>query len=277
MVNDVTINHKKGGKNIGYRLNGILKVGAIWGTDEQKLLKFHLISPKLQTKSEKSNNYVDQSSPLDAVSNLEFYAIWHLGKITKSFFSKKEDSSVTNLKKALISLFQYQLMDGRYVEDDVSGSCDVVYRSKSANHYEKMKTNCKSDDLGYHSRDAPAIGVSVVSWRMSDFVVTQDGTLDKVESREYHEIAVNAFKNAGTLFDEFVHRIRKLQFCVYAGGGSESVLSLKFDGSISNIPTIKEATIGAALKSIKGIKAQPLTSHVDLKGGSSKTLTVISV
>lgn len=202
VVNDVTINHRKGGKNIGYRLNGILKVGAIWGTDEQKLLKFHLISPRLQTKSEKSNNYVDQSSPLDAVSNLEFYAIWHLGKITKSFFGKKEDPSVVNLKKALISLFQYQLMDGRYVEDDVSGNCNVVYRSKSANQYEKMKTNCKNDDLGYHSRDA-TVGVSVVSWRMSDFVVTQDGTLDKVECREYHEIGVNAFKDAGNAFDDF--------------------------------------------------------------------------
>lgn len=201
VVNDVTINHKRGGKNIGYRLNGILKVGAIWGNDEQKLLKFHLISPKLQTKAEKSANYVDQPSPLDAVSNSEFYAVWHLGKITKSFLGKKEDSSVANLKKALISLFQYQLMDGRYVEEDVSGSCDVVYRSKSANHYEKMKTNCKNDELGYHSRDASAIGVSVVSWRMSDFVVTQDGTLDKVESREYHELGVSAFKNAGTSFD----------------------------------------------------------------------------
>lgn len=146
---------------------------------------------------------MDQSSPLDAVSNLEFYATWHLGKITKSFFSKKEDSSVANLKKALISLFQYQLMDGRYVEDDVSGSCDVVYRSKSANHYEKMKTNCKSKDLDYHSRDTAAIGVSVVSWRMSDLSVTQDGTLDKVESREYHEINVDAFKNAGTSFYKF--------------------------------------------------------------------------
>lgn len=212
LVNDVTIVHKLGGKSIGYRLNGILKVGAIWGNDEEKLLKFHLISPKLQTKSEKSENFVDQSSPLDSVSNLEFYATWHLGKITKSFFSKKEDISVSNVKKALISLFQYQLMDGRYVEDDVSGRCDVVYRSKSANHYEKMKTKCTSDNLGYHSRDTTAIGVSVVSWRMSDFVVTQDGTLDKVECREYHEIAVNAFKNAGTLLSlihgDFFYKLR---------------------------------------------------------------------
>lgn len=162
-----------------------------------------------------------------------------------------------NLKKALISVFQYQLMDGRYTEEDVSGACDVVYRTKSPNRYEKMKTNCKSQDLGYHSRDATAIGVSVVSWRMSDFVVTQDGTLDKVESREYHEITVNAFKSAG--------------------GGFESVISLKFDGSISNIPTIKEATIGAAVKSIKGIKSQPLPSNVDLKSGISKTSNLKSL
>lgn len=55
------------------------------------------------------------------------------------------------------------------------------------------------------------------------------------------------------------------------------MLSLKFDGSISNIPTIKEATIGAAIKSIKGMKSQPLTSHVDLKDGSSKAQSVICV
>lgn len=54
------------------------------------------------------------------------------------------------------------------------------------------------------------------------------------------------------------------------------MISLKFDGSISNIPTIKEATIGAAIKSIKGIsKSQPLTSNVDTKDGSTKTFTVI--
>lgn len=203
LVNDVTFNHKKGGKNIGYRINGILKVGAVWGDDEHKLLKFHLISPKVQTKSEKSTNYVDQKTLLDGVANLEFYATWHLGKITKSFFHKKEDASVANLKKALISLFQYQLMDGRYVEDDVSGNCDVVYRTKSINQYEKMKMNCKNDDLEYHSRESPAIGVSVVSWRMSEFVVTQDGTLDKVESREYHEVVVNAIKTAGKFFEDF--------------------------------------------------------------------------
>lgn len=201
VVNDVTINHKIGGKNIGYRINGILKVGAIWGNDEHKLLKFHLISPKLQTKSEKSTNYVDQKTPLDAVADLEFYATWHLGKITKSFFHKKEDPSVANLKKALISLFQYQLMDGRYEEDDISGSCNVVYRTKSINHYEKMKMNCKNDDLEYHSRESSAVGVNVVSWRMSEFVVTQDGTLDKVENREYHEMVVNAINTAGKFFE----------------------------------------------------------------------------
>lgn len=199
-INDVTISHKKGGKNIGYRLNGLLKVGAIWGTDEHKFLKFHLKTLKLQTLSEKTNNYIDQPSTLDGIVDVEFYAIWHVGKITKTFFSKKEDSSVINLKKALISLFQYQLMDGRYVEDDVSGNCDVTYRTISINRFEKMKTNCKNDDLEFHAREATAIGVSVVSWRSSDYFVTQDGTLDKVESREYHEIAVNAIKNAGKFF-----------------------------------------------------------------------------
>lgn len=159
-----------------------------------------MITPKVQTKSDKTKNYIDKLSALDSVVNAEFYAIWNLGKITKTFFNKKEDPSVINLKKALIGLFQYQLMDGRYVEDDVSGNCDATYRSKSSNHYEKIKTNCKNDDLEYHSRDDTAIGVSVVSWRMSDFVVTPDGTLDKVESREYHEISINANRNAGKDF-----------------------------------------------------------------------------
>lgn len=52
------------------------------------------------------------------------------------------------------------------------------------------------------------------------------------------------------------------------------MISLKFDGSISNIPTVKEATIGAAIKSIKNIKSQPLTSHVDSKDKSSKIVNV---
>lgn len=202
-----------------------------------------MIAPKLSLLTTTSINlsqleYTEQKSQLDALSqNKEFYALWHLGKITKSYLYSKEDVSIKNLKKSIISLFQYQLLDGEYEETDVAGTCTVLYSSKSNSIYEKKKTKCKHTPKIRQRLDKP-VGVSVVSSRTAEFKVTQDGTLEKIECQETHHFSIVANKRAGS--------------------SVESTISLKFDGSISNIQIVSAGSAQQAVQMLKGVKEQSL-------------------
>lgn len=54
----------------------------------------------------------------------------------------------------------------------------------------------------------------------------------------------------------------------------ESSISLKFDGSISNIAALPVGTIKEALKTLKGVKKQTLLTDVKVPFRSQETLTV---
>lgn len=202
-TNDVDVTDQNDGPPIGYRLTAIVKAGSVWGTDEQKLLKFDLIAPRLHVRPKdgpaQSRDYVEHRSHLNDAVNKEFYAVWYLGEIKTVYIHAKEDPSLINLKKAIISMFQYQLLDGEYDEEDVSGKCRVGYASKTPSIYEKVKRSCESDDIVAHRRQDPAIALSSKLHRSAEFKVTQDGTLEKIESREYHQFEMAANKAEGMM------------------------------------------------------------------------------
>lgn len=58
------------------------------------------------------------------------------------------------------------------------------------------------------------------------------------------------------------------------GFNLESTISLKFDGSISNIATLPVGTIKEALKTLKGVKKQTLLTDVRVPFRSQETVTV---
>lgn len=163
-----------------------------------------------------------------------------MGRINKIYMNKDDNLSTKNLNKGIASLFQYQLLDGFSKEDDVSGSCDVHYVSKSSSRYVKTKSNCKSNDADYHFRSDKPIGLNTHSTRTAEYFVTPEGVLEKVESNEYHKIEVAANGKAGSSL--------------------ESKLSLKFDGSISDITTLKSSTFKEAVEQLTGYEKSVLMS-----------------
>lgn len=54
----------------------------------------------------------------------------------------------------------------------------------------------------------------------------------------------------------------------------ESTISLKFDGSISNIATLPVGTIKEAVKTLQGLKKQNLLTDVKVPFRSQETVTV---
>lgn len=201
-----------------------------------------------------SKEFVQHRSYLDTAVNHEFYALWSLGEIKSAYIHAKEDPSFINLKKAIISLFQYQLLDGEYDESDVSGRCFVTYSSNGPKSYTKAKRLCESDDLVYHKRSDGALGVKVISDRKANFKVTKDGTLDKIDSLETHHFEIAANRKAG--------------------GTVESLISLKFDGSISNIQALDENSVEAAVSKLKNIQEQSLLPEVLMPYRSKDAISV---
>lgn len=192
---------------LGYRISGIVRAGAIWGTDETKLLKFTLITPRILAPT-KRQPYVEQKSYLNTAVNKEFFAVWHLGTVTSIYAHAKEDPSLINLKKAIVSLFQYQLLDGEHDETDVSGECRVVYAAQSATMYSKVKQSCRFDNR--YSRKDAAIGVKETAERSTVFKVTNDGTLEKADGREVHQFAMAANPSEGNTFCRYKLKIMRV-------------------------------------------------------------------
>lgn len=236
----------KGGRPIAYRTEGSLHVGTVWGVEHEKLLKFTLVTPTLHVRPHKSNSQTEfaaHKSPLDAYANSDFYALWSNGKIEQVYLSADEPNDLVNLKKGLISLFQYQLLDGDHKEVDISGSCDVTYTSTSPTSYIKLKKTCvpASDTVRFGRTDVP-LGITVNSYRSTSYKLTQDGSLDTVLSRDYHSAQLAANKNVG--------------------GTVDSIIALDWDGERGTVNTIEAASIKKAVATLSALKEQPLSATV---------------
>lgn len=166
----------------------------------------------------------------------------------------KEDTSLVNLKKALAGLFQYQLLDGEYDERDAAGSCAVGYASSGRNAFEKVWRRC-TDYGAFHRRADRPVGVRVDSGaRRAEYRVTEEGTLEKVVVHERHRYVLAANE--------------------LAGAELRSTLTLRFDGSISNIEPFRGDTPEEAAKSVKGLKKQSLETDVEVPHGRRDAVPV---
>lgn len=187
-----------------------------------------------------TKQFEEQTSAITKTLNKPFYAHWSSGKILNIYLNKDEIDSLANFKKGIVSLFQYQILDGNYMENDVSGFCDVAYTSNSPNSYIKFKTNCKTSDLDFFSRLNVPLGVKLDSLRLAKFVVLPEGTITSALSTENHKFSVNSFLNIG--------------------GNVESIMSLKLDTSskTNSRSSVSEETIDKALATLTDVKGQSL-------------------
>lgn len=217
---------------VGYNVRATVHVATVWGNDEHKLLRFKVENPTLST----SPGDISHKSTLSAVGSAPFFAYWNLGQIKKFYLTKNDDVTLNNFKKGVAALFQYQLLDGKYVEVDPSGTCDVQYTSYSSTRYHKSKSNCLFNGERFERTEYPLRSLTKSS-RSMDFTVSTEGSLEKVVAQDYLKYLVNAYDNFGSFL--------------------ESVAKLELKGSSTKVDTIQGNTVEDVVKSF-GLMEQSL-------------------
>lgn len=242
--NDVFIKDFKNGKPVAYRLIGTLKVVNILTADDAKLLKFTLDSPQLHVRPHGSHSQTEfffHKSPLDNYKNTDFYAVWKLGNVSDIYYNANENVALTNIKKALVELFQYQTNDGDYTENRGSGRCEVRYRGTSRTGIRRMNTNCIHENSPSRViRPEVPLQASVQSYRSTDYDFFSDGSIQKIESRDYFHIALQANREIG--------------------GSVDSIIVLKSDENVATdtASVVNKKSLKEFLSSLKNYKGEPL-------------------
>ncbi|XP_052897593.1 microsomal triacylglycerol transfer protein [Anopheles moucheti] len=177
----------------GYQTLATVTVGAVWGNEETKLLKIQIQNPKLV-------NIPDENAGVIVGLESPFYAWWNLGRIREVYFAPSDTVPIKNLKKGICALFQYQLLDGTYTEDDPSGQCEAKYISHSSTRYHKSKGNCEYDAKRME-RSEYALRSSLKTSRSTDFTVSTEGALQKVTSQDYVKYLLNAHDQCGAYYE----------------------------------------------------------------------------
>ncbi|XP_052865704.1 microsomal triacylglycerol transfer protein [Anopheles cruzii] len=181
----------------GYHIRATVIVGAVWGDDEVKLLKIKIVNPTVLSIPENKAGHFERTEQT-------FYALWNSGHIRSIHFLPSDASiPVRNFKKAIAALFQYQLMDGTFEEDDPSGRCLAKYISHSSTRYHKFKSDCQ-----YHAkrieREEYPLRSSINTSRSAEFTVSSDGALQKVISQDYVKYMLNAQNQLGAYYESIM-------------------------------------------------------------------------
>lgn len=251
----------KNGKPVAYRLIGDLKVASILTADESKLLKFTLNAPQLHVRPHGSDSQTEfnfHKSPLDSYKNNEFYAIWKSGNVSDIYFQADENLALVNLKKAIVSLFQFRTGDGDFVENGATGRCDVRYRETSHTGVRQMKQNCVLEQkVKRIVRPEQPLQMSVQSYRSTDLRFFPDGSIDKIESRDYFHIALAANREIG--------------------GSVDSIVTLKSDENGAKVELVDSKSPKEYLSQLKNYKSDGLesiaqTTETALKGSVKKVI-----
>ena len=163
------------------------------------------MAPKLHLKDYKSfDKFTEKESPIEKISSEPFYAHWNLGQMKKIYLDSKENVDFINIKKAIAGLLQYQLLDGPYVEEDVSGTCDATYTTISSTRYHKGKTNCKLSGIQSHDRFEEVLGTSVKIARDAELFIRPSGDLERIESQEFLKYSVKSYDQSGGFYDSLM-------------------------------------------------------------------------
>lgn len=230
---------------VGYLVKAKVHVATVWGDDEHKLLRLKVSNPSLYT----TPGEVKQRTTLSSIDSTPFYVYWNLGSVKKIYFGKQEDASLDNFKRGVASLFQYQLLDGKYVEEDPSGTCDVQYTSHSSTRYHKAKNNCKFAGDRYERTEYPLRSLAKTA-RSVDFTVSTEGTLEKVVAQDYVKYLVNAFDALGAFL--------------------ESTTKLELERGSSKVGVVEGKTVDEAVKSLsvteQGLLSEEFESKCDGDG-----------
>eukprot|EP00079_Xenopus_tropicalis_P012613 XP_002939768.1 PREDICTED: microsomal triglyceride transfer protein large subunit [Xenopus tropicalis] len=122
---------------------------------------------------------------------------WISGKIVGLYGTKEDKSRVLDLKRGLVSLFQFQTFSGIQTEEDVSGTCSVTYQiSDGSIKKTKDLSSCTALPFGYQA-DNTVFGVSLNSTSKSELSHV-GGTIQTAASEESHIVYLRATSLLGS-------------------------------------------------------------------------------
>lgn len=214
-------------------------------TNETKLLKFTLQKPQLNVRPHGSHSQTEfrfHKSPLDQFKNNDFYGIWTQGVISDVYVRDSEDVALVNLKKGIAGLFQYKTSENDFTEIDATGVCTVTYRAASPNSLRKIKRDCKAtkETFNFERVEQPLL-VAAQNHRSTEYYFLADGNLEKVKSRDYYHIALEANRNIGSSVDSFI--------------------VLQTDGNLDDVSVVKGKNPKEFLIALKNYKGESLESQ----------------
>ncbi|BES87826.1 transfer protein [Nesidiocoris tenuis] len=143
-------------------------------------LKLHIASRKAPTPTK----FAEHRSQLDDMENGPFIIEIVNGKVNGIFVSKSEPISMSNLKKGIASVFQFQSISINVNETDVSGECETEY-SVNSNAIFKEKNNCRWPE----QRVVPATnlwGNKIWSTRKTTIKHDKNKIVESIEALEDH-------------------------------------------------------------------------------------------
>lgn len=134
-------NHIKRNSDAAFHLYARLNLSSVWRSANGKE---HLI--KLELKDARFVNRTNSHSMIDclALSTLSQYPslfVWNEGIISSVYFNENDHIAAMNLKKGIISLFQYK--QNNATEIDTLGKCQTEYRTHE-NQWIKDKSHCSN-------------------------------------------------------------------------------------------------------------------------------------
>ncbi|XP_011495879.1 PREDICTED: microsomal triglyceride transfer protein large subunit [Ceratosolen solmsi marchali] len=194
--------------DVGFQLTAKLKVLPLWKNPNNPLtilISIKMVSPQLWIKSRKApkpEGFIEHSSRLVDIPKDPILILWNNGQILNTFAISTESVSSLNLKRGIVSIFQYKTVEGVFQEKDASGLCNVTYNSLKPRLFKKVKFSCKKNKNKH-----PNLFLGVK--RNSIYTITYDLTealLPKeILENEKHETSLTARPEAGTSIT--AHRI----------------------------------------------------------------------
>ncbi|RXM34271.1 Microsomal triglyceride transfer protein large subunit, partial [Acipenser ruthenus] len=118
-------------------------------------------------------------------------------KIIRMFGANENNGTILNMKRGLVSMFQFQQHSGSIIENDVSGKCSVTY-AVSQNQVLKLKNlqSCENPTFGHTSANK----VFGVNWQgiIKSVYSVENSLIKSVVSEETHVISLNLQSTVGS-------------------------------------------------------------------------------
>ncbi|XP_071986035.1 microsomal triglyceride transfer protein-like [Engystomops pustulosus] len=181
------------------QMRATIETSLLWRNKAQpheQLVRLQVKDFTLHNKSSDVTEYAAINAEMRSCLDAPIIYHWSSGKVLGLYSTGENDSLILDIKRGLVSLFQFQPLSGTHLEEDVSGRCQVTYNT-SEDFISKTKdvNSCITSQFGYGS-DYKALGVS---WKSATvgYMSLNGSTCLKVVSEENHNLSASLRSKLG--------------------------------------------------------------------------------